>query len=58
MTTSTVNTILPEFADTIGAYVGSFSTTTTITTNTSVISTGLRNIGFTDDDVLQLQELI
>ena len=55
MTTTTVNTILPEFADSIGAYVGSFSTTTAIGGTgslTVVISTELRNIGFTDDDVL------
>jgi len=52
MTTTTVNTILPEFADLIGAYIGSFSTTTTISTTTFVVSTGLRNPGFTDDDTL------
>jgi len=52
MTTITVNTILPEFADLIGAYVGSFSTTTAISTTTFVVSTGLRDSGFTDDDTL------
>ena len=55
MTTTTVNTIIPEFADSIGAYVGAFSTTTAVGGTgslTTVISTGLRDIGFTDDDVL------
>ncbi len=51
-TTSTVDTILPEYARTLGAYVGSFSTTTTVTTNTSVVSTGLTDRGFTVDDIL------
>lgn len=55
MTTTTVNTILPEFGDHIGAYVGSFNTTTAIGGTgslTVVISTELRDIGFTDDDTL------
>ena len=51
-TTSTVDTLLPEYARWIGAYVGSFSTTTNITTNTSVVSTGLTDRGFTTDDTL------
>ena len=51
-TTSTVDTILPEYAQRIGAYVGSFSTTTNLTTNTSVVSTALRDRGFTVDDIL------
>ena len=51
-TTTALSTILPQFARRIGSYIGSFSTTTTITTNTSVIATGLRDLGFTDDDVL------
>ena len=51
-TTATLSAILPKFARRIGSYVGSFSTTTTVTTNNSVIATGLRDIGFTDDDVL------
>jgi len=51
-TTTALSTILPQFARRIGSYIGSFSTTTTITTNTSVVSTGLRDLGFTDDDVL------
>ncbi len=50
--TSTVDTILPEYARRLGAYAGSFSTTTTITTNTSVVSTGLTDRGFTADDIL------
>jgi len=51
-TTTALSTILPQFARRIGSYIGSFSTTTAITTNTSVVSTGLRDLGFTDDDVL------
>jgi len=50
--TSTVDTILPEYARRLGAYAGSFSTTTDITTNTSVVSTGLTDRGFTADDTL------
>ena len=50
--TSTVDTILPEYARRLGAYAGSFSTTTNITTNTSVVSTGLTDRGFTADDIL------
>ena len=50
--TSTVDTILPEYARRLGAYTGSFSTTTNITTNTSVVSTGLTDRGFTVDDTL------
>ena len=50
--TSTVDTILPEYARRLGAYTGSFSTTTTVTTNTSVVSTGLTDRGFTVDDTL------
>ena len=51
-TTSTVDTILPEYAQRIGAYVGSYTTTTNIGSDTSVISTGLTDRGFTADDVL------
>tara|TARA_R110002020_G_scaffold275390_2_gene490596 strand:- start:922 stop:2244 length:1323 start_codon:yes stop_codon:yes gene_type:complete len=51
-TTSTVDTILPEYARFIGAWVGSFSTTTNIGAGTSVISTGLTDRGFTTDDTL------
>ena len=50
--TSTVDTILPEYARRVGAYAGSFSTTTTVTTNTSVVSTGLTDRGFSVDDIL------
>jgi len=50
--TSTVDTILPEYARRLGAYAGSFSTTTNITTNTSVVSTGLTDRGFSVDDIL------
>lgn len=50
--TSTVDTILPEYARRLGAYAGSFSTTTNITTNTSVVSTELTDRGFTADDIL------
>ena len=51
-TTSTVDTILPEYAQRIGAYVGSYTTTTNIGSDTSVISTGLTDRGFTADDIL------
>jgi len=51
-TTTTLSAMLPKFGRRVGAYIGSFSTTTTITTNTSIIATGLRDLGFTDDDVL------
>ena len=52
MATTTLNILLPQFGRAIGAFIGSFSTTTTVTTNNSVISTGLRDSGFTDDDSL------
>jgi len=52
MATTTLNTMLPQFARFIGAYIGSFSTTTNIGSDTSVISTGLRDAGFTDNDSL------
>jgi len=51
-TTTTLSAILPKFGRRVGAYIGSYSTTTAITTNTSIVSTGLRDLGFTDDDVL------
>jgi len=51
-TTTALSTILPQLGRRIGSYIGSFSTSTTITTNNSVIGTGLRDTGFTDDDVL------
>ena len=54
-TTTTLATILPKFARRIGSYIGSFSTTTAIGATgslTVIISTELRDVGFTDDDVL------
>ena len=54
-TTTTLSTILPKLARRVGAYIGSFSTTTAIGGTgslTVIISTELRDIGFTDDDVL------
>ena len=51
-TTSTVDTILPEYARRIGAYIGSFSTSTNIGAGTSVIATALTDRGFTADDIL------
>jgi len=52
MPTTTLDTMLPEFGRYIGVFLGSFSTTTAITTNTSVVSTGLTNPGFNTDDGL------
>ena len=54
-TTTTLATILPKFARRIGSYIGSFSTTTAIGATgslTVIISTELRDVGFSDDDVL------
>ena len=54
-TTTTLSTILPKLARRVGAYIGSFSTTTAIGGTgslTVIISTELRDIGFVDDDVL------
>jgi len=54
-TTTTLSAILPKFGRRIGSYIGSFSTTTAVGGTgslTVVISTELRDIGFTDDDVL------
>ena len=51
-TTTALSAILPQLGRRIGSYIGSFSTTTTVTTNNSIVSTGLRDTGFTDDDVL------
>ena len=54
-TTTTLAAILPKFARRIGSYIGSFSTTTAIGATgslTVVISTELRDVGFTDDDVV------
>ena len=38
MVTTTLNTMLPEFARSVGAYLGSFTTSTNITTNNSILS--------------------
>ena len=51
-TTTTLSAILPKFGRRVGAYIGSFTTTTAIAANTSVVSTQLTDLGFTDDDVL------
>ena len=50
-TTTTLSAILPKFGRRVGAYIGSFTTTTAIAANTSVVSTELTDLGFTDDDV-------
>ena len=55
MATTTLNTMLPAFGRTIGAYIGSFTTTTAIGGTgslTVVISTELKDSGFTNDDAL------
>ena len=55
MATTTLDTMLPGFARYIGAFVGSFTTTTAIGATgslTVVISTELRDSGFTNDDAL------
>ena len=51
-TTTTLSAILPKFGRRVGAYIGSFTTTTAIAANTSIVSTELTDLGFTDDDVL------
>lgn len=50
--TSSLATMLPEYARRIGAYVGSFTTTTNVTTNTSVVCTTLGDRGWDVDDIL------
>jgi hypothetical protein len=55
MATTTLNTMLPAFGRTIGAFIGSFTTTTAIGATgslTVVISTELKDSGFTNDDAL------
>ena len=52
MATTTLDTMLPGFARYIGAFVGSFTTTTNIAGNTSLISTSLTDTGFNNDDAL------
>ena len=52
MATTTLDTMLPQFGRYIGAFIGSFTTTTAIAANTSVVSTELTNAGFNSDDAL------
>ena len=53
MATTTLNTLLPEFAKRHGYWVGGFTTTTNITGSDKVIvSTGLVSSGYDDDDAL------
>ena len=55
MPTTTLDTMLPQFGRYIGAYLGSFTTTTAIGATgslTVVISTELKDSGFTNDDAL------
>tara|TARA_R100000908_G_scaffold18463_1_gene7101 strand:+ start:52 stop:1368 length:1317 start_codon:yes stop_codon:yes gene_type:complete len=52
MATTTLNTMLPQFGRYIGAFIGSFTTTTAIAANTSVVSTELTDSGFNNDDAL------
>ena len=55
MATTTLNTMLPAFGRSIGAFIGSFTTTTAIGATgslTVVISTELKDSGFTNDDAL------
>ena len=52
MGTTTLDTMLPQLGRTIGAYIGSFTTSTDVGTGTSVISTGLTDTGFTNNDSL------
>ena len=55
MATTTLNIMLPAFGRTIGAFIGSFTTTTAIGATgslTVVISTELKDSGFTNDDAL------
>ena len=50
--TTSLATMLPEYARRIGAYVGSFTTTTAIAANTSVVCTTLGDRGWDVDDIL------
>ena len=55
MATTTLDNLLPQFGRAIGAFIGSFTTTTAIGGTgslTVVISTELRDSGFTNDDAL------
>ena len=52
MATTSLNTMLPAFGRTIGAFIGSFTTTTAIAANNFVVSTQLTDSGFNNDDSL------
>ncbi len=52
MATTTLDILLPQFGRAIGAFIGSFNTTTAIAANTSVVSTELTDSGFSNDDAL------
>ena len=55
MATTTLDTLLPQFGRAIGAFIGSFTTTTAIGATgslTVVISTELTDSGFNNDDAL------
>ena len=52
MATTTLDNLLPQFGRAIGAFIGSFTTTTAIAANTSVVSTQLTDSGFNNDDAL------
>ena len=52
MATTTLDNLLPQFGRAIGAFIGSFTTTTAIAANTSVVSTELTDSGFNNDDAL------
>ena len=55
MATTTLDTMLPALGRYIGAFIGSFTTTTAIGATgslTVVISTELKDSGFTNDDAL------
>ena len=52
MATTTLDVMFPELAREFGAWGGSFSTTTNVAANTSVISTGLAGFGYFRNDHL------
>ena len=52
MATTTLDTMLPQFGRYIGAFIGSFNTTTAIAANNFVVSTELTDSGFNNDDAL------
>ena len=51
-TTTSVSTLLPEYARRIGAYVGGFSTTTNVAADNLVVCTTLGDRGWDVDDIL------